>query len=429
MGRRLKEETITTRTARLGLASGLYWRSLDPDVHLGYRKGKRTGSWIVRWRNGTGYRQAPLATADDIFEADGAKVLSYGQATTACRVHVASSRADERMASAGPIPTVKTACQAYSAGIETRQPTLGGKPSKISRSRLQTHVLADMILGGMDLHALKSSHIQDWKTRLREKQLAETTVRRIANDFRAALNAAGVSHRAVLPLEFSTEMQDGFRITNNDPVAESDRPNIILSDDDVRGVIVAAKQIDDECGWDGHLHQLVTGLAATGARYSQIARVAVSDFQPTLNRILIPSSNKGRGNRKRPPIAIRIGDDVISKLASQSRGRHASDLLFKRWAYKRTAGIKWEKEKLRGWLPSELTKPFAAIATRAGLSEDVTAYSLRHSSIVRGLRANLPVRLVAAIHDTSSDMIEKYYSAFIVDALGAAAAAAIIPLI
>jgi hypothetical protein len=36
---------------------------------------------------------------------------------------------------------------------------------------------------------------------------------------------------------------------------------------------------------------------------------------------------------------------------------------------------------------------------------------------------------VAALHDTSSDMIERYYSAFIVDALDAAAAGAVISLL
>ena len=35
---------------------------------------------------------------------------------------------------------------------------------------------------------------------------------------------------------------------------------------------------------------------------------------------------------------------------------------------------------------------------------------------VRGLRAGLPVRLVASAHDTSVAMIEKHYGAFIVDA-------------
>ena len=65
MARTLKEAPLTTRNARAGLPSGLHWRGLDPEVHLGYRKGKRGGVWLVRWRHGPGYRQAPLGTADD----------------------------------------------------------------------------------------------------------------------------------------------------------------------------------------------------------------------------------------------------------------------------------------------------------------------------------------------------------------------------
>ena len=53
---------------------------------------------------------------------------------------------------------------------------------------------------------------------------------------------------------------------------------------------------------------------------------------------------------------------------------------------------------------------------------------MRHSSIVRGLRAGLPVRLVAAVHDTSAAMIEKHYGAFIVDATEDLLRRAVLPL-
>jgi hypothetical protein len=65
MAKTLKEAPITTANARAKLPAGLHWRSLDPDVHLGYRKGRRGGVWLVRWRNGVGYRQKPIGTADD----------------------------------------------------------------------------------------------------------------------------------------------------------------------------------------------------------------------------------------------------------------------------------------------------------------------------------------------------------------------------
>ncbi|WP_348640705.1 hypothetical protein [Mesorhizobium sp. AA22] len=56
-------------------------------------------------------------------------------------------------------------------------------------------------------------------------------------------------------------------------------------------------------------------------------------------------------------------------------------------------------------------------------------YGLRHSSIVRGIRANLPIRLVAALHDTSVQMIERHYGRWIVDGLEDLAAAAVVPLV
>ena len=43
----------------------------------------------------------------------------------------------------------------------------------------------------------------------------------------------------------------------------------------------------------------------------------------------------------------------------------------------------------------------------------VTMYALRHSSIVRMILANVPIRIVADHHDTSVLMIERNYSQLI----------------
>ena len=75
-----------------------------------------------------------------------------------------------------------------------------------------------------------------------------------------------------------------------------------------------------------------------------------------------------------------------------------------------------------------MTRPWAAIIKKAELPVDLVPYALRHSSIVRGLGAGLPVRLVAALHDTSSAMIERHYAAYIVDALDELAARAVVHL-
>ena len=46
---------------------------------------------------------------------------------------------------------------------------------------------------------------------------------------------------------------------------------------------------------------------------------------------------------------------------------------------------------------------------------EVTMYCLRHSSIVRMLLRNVPIRLVASLHNTSVAMIEKHYSKYITE--------------
>jgi hypothetical protein len=60
----------------------------------------------------------------------------------------------------------------------------------------------------------------------------------------------------------------------------------------------------------------------------------------------------------------------------------------------------------------EVGKVVAAI----GLDPDeVTMYCLRHSSIVRALLLNVPIRLVASLHNTSVAMIERTYSKYITE--------------
>ena len=58
----------------------------------------------------------------------------------------------------------------------------------------------------------------------------------------------------------------------------------------------------------------------------------------------------------------------------------------------------------------------SAVARACGQDPaEVTMYALRHSSIVRQLLAGVPVRIVAAGHDTSVAMIEHNYSRYITD--------------
>jgi integrase len=69
---------------------------------------------------------------------------------------------------------------------------------------------------------------------------------------------------------------------------------------------------------------------------------------------------------------------------------------------------------LKAGTASSNGRAFARIAARIGLV-GATPYALRHTSITRGLLAGVPIRVVAANHDTSVAMIEKTYARFIAD--------------
>jgi hypothetical protein len=74
-----------------------------------------------------------------------------------------------------------------------------------------------------------------------------------------------------------------------------------------------------------------------------------------------------------------------------------------------------------------MQRPWRKAIALAGVPY-VEPYALRHSSIVRMLRKGIPVRIVAGLHDTSVSMIERHYSAFILDMADELARQAIVSL-
>jgi integrase len=165
--------------------------------------------------------------------------------------------------------------------------------------------------------------------------------------------------------------------------------NVILTDDVVQAVVGTAFEV-------GHLIGVwCQVLSETGNRESQIRRVEVQDLQTdrAAPRLLVPSSRKGK-NRKstRKPLPITV--ELAKHLMKFAAGKKPTDRLL---------------------TPiHQLAKKFKPVTKRLKLGNEVTPYALRHSSIVRMLLKNIPVRLVASAHDTSVAEIERTYSRYIV---------------
>lgn len=432
MAKRVRDAVFDSPTARakLKVRTKPYFRAIDRGLHLGYRKGATGGTWVARrYLGDERYVVEALGRADDRLDADGATILTFHQAQDRARQRVRDVEEAARLAALGPALRVHDAVMAYVEAREVREAQSKGGIGVIrdSRSRLTKHVLADGILADKLLAALTADDLHIWRRRL-ASTLAEGTVRRTVNDFKAALNATIRRQGDKLPAAITATVRNGLAATSSSaPVA---REAQILTDADIRRIVAASAEVDASGEWDGDLYRLIIVMAATGARFSQIQRMTIADVQPEQNRLMIPVSRKGKGAKHATHVAVRVTPDVVEAIRPALSGRRGPDPLLMRPRWRMVKVGVWQKDdRVRWQLASEMRQPWAAILQKAGLPADLVPYAMRHSSIVRGLRANLPVRLVAALHDTSTAMIEAHYSAFIVTALDELAALAAVSLV
>jgi hypothetical protein len=115
---------------------------------------------------------------------------------------------------------------------------------------------------------------------------------------------------------------------------------------------------------------------------------------------MMPTSRKGTGDKPRHiPVPLTAALAAKLRLAAAGRAPGAPLLL-------KGNGNAWSAEN------GDHRDPFARAVEDAELDPKVvTIYALRHSSIVRQIKANkAPLRTIAATHDTSVKMIEQNYS-------------------
>ncbi|MGY3478515.1 tyrosine-type recombinase/integrase [Bradyrhizobium ottawaense] len=447
MTKTLTETQITTARARSKLRLGVHWRRVDAEAHLGYRKGKRSGIWFVRWRNhyeGANYKQAAVGVANDVNDKVAEGKLTFEQAVIQARDLVNRYRTEAAAQAAGPAPTVRTAVETYIRERNARDSRRAGREVRSDAGhRLRRYVLGQGERGNQDaveaaslaavaLHALQVDDLLLWRENL-PVELKATTKQRLINDLKAALNAAWPrlsAEQKKLNPAFLSIIKDGFkaeRIDDDDEVSVA-RDNQILTDAQVGNLLRAAREIDGEQGFEGDLYRLVVCLAATGARFAQARRMRVGDVQAKEHRLMVPGSYKGRGGNG-GSVPFPVGEDIIEVLLQGILDRPREAILFERWSYDQEAGsIVWRRSERGPWKTAELTRPWRSIRERAGLPEAIP-YALRHSSIVRGLRNRLPIQHVAKLHNTSVKMIERHYAKYISTALEDLARAAVVPLV
>jgi integrase len=381
MARRPRSAQLETRAARLRLPvqrKPHAFTTIASGIALAYRRNQGAGTWVVRCADGKGGAWTKgFAIADDHEDADGEHVLDFWQAQDKARALARGNEADS-----GRPGTVAEAIDDYERDLVVR----GGNPVNAQRLR---RLLPPAILS---------------------KPVALLTtkeLRRFRDGLAAHIKRASVN-RALKPLKAALTLaadHDPERIGNRQAwriglaaLKDTHNPNnVVLSDDEVRALVAAAYATDDALGL------LVEVLAVTGARISQVGRLTVGDMVTNGHDALaMPSAKKGRGEKKISRVPVPISADLAARLRTASGGRGPAEPLLLR-----SDGKPWQPDK------ADHRLPFMAAVAKAGLGPEVTSYALRHSSITRGLLRSVPIRVLAALHDTSVPMIEKTYSAHI----------------
>jgi len=151
------------------------------------------------------------------------------------------------------------------------------------------------------------------------------------------------------------------------------------------------------------LATFISGLSSVPLRPGALAALKVSSFELRLSVLTIGKDKAGRDRRIKLPVA------TAAMFAALCMNRPFDAPIFRQ-----DDGQAWNKDAWK--------KPLKPAARSAGLSESVTAYTIRHSVITDLVAGGLDLLTVAQLSGTSVAMIERHYGHLRADLAAAALA-------
>jgi integrase len=407
MPRKVRDSNLETRTARsrLPVRHKPYFRLIEPGLHLGYRKlSSGPGTWLARRYTGEGkYVLENLRTtggvlvlADDFEDADGGRILSFAQAQQAAR--------GPRRRSAGAY-TVGDAIADYLRFLESD----GRTPHAVRDSRYRADAFILPHLGRVKLAALTTERLRVWRDdlakaapRLRTRDGEKQKHRQIAgNDDamrarRASANRTWTTLRAALNNAFSEGRID------TDLAWRKIKPFRNVEHARVRYLTVAEAQRLINAS-DPEFRSLVQAALHTGARYGELYRLSVSDFNSDSGTVAVRHSKSGKARH------VVLTDEGRGFFAQLAAGRAGDEPIF---------GKPWAK--------SHQIRPMAEAVKRAKIKPAISFHGLRHTWASHAVMNGVPLLVVAKnLGHTDTRMVEKFYGhlspSYVADAIRAGA--------
>jgi integrase len=376
MARRVRSADLETRQARqkLNARGKPYWVAIGPGLHLGYRKSKHGAVWVVRRYLGKqAYKVASIGIADDREDADGINILDLWKAQELAR--------GTRAPRVGPY-TISQAVSDYLSGQLADKVT-----HNEVRARLGAYVLPHFASTPVDeftADQMKKWHrdIASIGRRIRTARGAKQRVGLLGDEdatrkrrasanaclryFKAALNYAVTSGKVkCTPVWSQVKPFKGVDIPRSR----------FLTLDECRRLLEAC---------DPEFRLLVEAALQTGARYSELTRLRVGDFNGATLHV-----RQSKSGKDRHILLTSEGVAFFSRLASG----------------------KQQKEFILGreWKQSHQFIPMRAACTRASI-EGATFHCLRHTWASLSVMHGMPLMVVAKnLGHVDTRMVEKVY--------------------
>ncbi len=394
MAKTVRDARLDTRAARarLTIRGKPYWRGIDPGTHLGYRKGKRGGKWLVRWYAGDEqYREELIGTADDGADADGVGILNYAQAQAMARDRAAAFA----NAAAGLSPdrekvTVGEALQAYLAWMEHHR-----KSAADARNRAEAFILP--ALGSIPIRRLTTVRIRDWLNdlanqppRVRTRAGKPQQYRDTALDPDASRKRKATANRVLTTLKAALNQAWRDGLVADDTPWRKVKPFGQVDAARVRWLTVEESQrLMNASG--PRFRLLVQAALATGCRHGELARLVVADFTLTTGTVHVRESKSGRG---RHVVLTEEGVELFHDLAAAKPGN----------------ALLLSPEDGKPWTHNLNQRPLKDACEHARIDPPISFHILRHTYASLSVMAGMPLIVLAQnLGHRDTRMVEKYY--------------------
>jgi integrase len=392
MPRALRSAKLETRSARqkLPVSGKPIYKQIGPGLHLGFRKNKSGGRWVMRQSAGTGqYRVEVIGAADDVLHADGHSVLDFFQAC-----HVVQQRAKNQHNATRRDPDAYTVRMCFEDYFQAMGPRL--KTLKESNSRAQALILPH--LGDRLVAKLTAEEIRAWHNHVATSApLTRSSADRPkrcgsydAADPEAVRRRKSSANRLLTMLKAALNHAFHERYVFNDqawrrvkPFPNADAARIRWLTLDEINRLLAILDVSFGCLFRAALH--------TGARYGELTRLQVADFDRNSQSIFIGRSKSDQPRR------VHLTEPGVKFFESTCLGRPSQDRMFLR-----SDGIAWG--------PSHQIRRMEAATELANLDEPVSFHELRHTYASHAAMNGMTLLVLAQnLGHVDTRMVEKHY--------------------